>query len=167
MILLPSRPSAMAHALCLPRRNRSYVLPNSRWSQGSQIGATALSNYVKCPKAQRIAGPNSLDHLRGFCNSPHMLCIVQLLAFRPFRRAISPAVRATLYSFCSLPLRKNWPTAPGARGLPSRPLAVDVVPVTRSTLAWLSPCRCTWRWSVSRSVARPRGDAVMPRLSAP
>ena len=54
------------------------ILPNSRWSRGSQIGAPALSNYVKCPKARWIGGPNSLDHFQGFCNSPHMLCIVQL-----------------------------------------------------------------------------------------
>jgi len=53
-------------------------LPNSRWSQGSQIGTTALSNCVKYSSARRLGAPNWLDQPRGFCNSPHMLCIVQL-----------------------------------------------------------------------------------------
>jgi|KBSSwiStaDraftv2_1062776.scaffolds.fasta_scaffold1759819_1 hypothetical protein len=38
----------------------------------------ARSNYVKYSSARRLGGPNWLDRPRGFCNSPHMLCIVQL-----------------------------------------------------------------------------------------
>jgi hypothetical protein len=56
-------------------------LPNSRWPQGFQIGAPALSNCAKYPSARRIGGQNWLDQLRGFCNSRRRIYIVRLWAF--------------------------------------------------------------------------------------